>query len=185
MRYIFVYLLSLLVLLSASFSETRPARKRGDKTMFSITSPHFSNNGSLPKKYSCEGDNVNPDLHWGPTPAGTKSYLLIVDDPDAPTPQPWVHWILFNIPADVTELQERVDVASLQGAQQGKTSGNKLTYEGACPPRGHGTHHYHFKIYALDTMLALQNGANRPAVEQAMKGHVLAQAEIVATYERR
>ena len=111
-----------------------------------------------------------------------------MDDPDAPRPQPWVHWVLYRIPADVTTLPEGVPpserVPDPGGAMQGRNSWNRIGYGGPEPPHGHGVHHYHFKVYALDTQLTLAPGATKEALLKAMEGHIIGQGELVGTYER-
>jgi hypothetical protein len=141
----------------------------------------------MPAKFSCEGEDASPALKWEGAPAGTKSSALIADDPDAPGGT-WVHWVAYAIPATMTELPEGVAktdvVAALAGFKQGVTSFGRVGYGGPCPPRGHGVHHYHFRLYALDTALNLAPGVKRHQLDAAMKGHILAQAELVGTYQR-
>ena len=154
-----------------------------------LTSSAFKHNNQLPKKYTCEGENVNPQLQWEGTPEATKSFALLVEDPDAPSAKsprsegPWVHWIVFNIPAETTELKENVSVSAL-GAVQGMTDSKKAAFHGACPPKGSGMHRYFFKLYALDTKLDLKAGATKQQLLNAMQGHILAQAELMGTYKR-
>ncbi len=145
---------------------------------FLLTSPAFAHEEAIPAQYSCDGDDSSPQLNWTPPPAGTESLALIVDDPDAPMGT-WVHWVLYNIPADATglaaSLPEDVGV-------QGKNSWNRLGYGGPCPPSG--THRYYFKLYALDTLLDLQAGATKKDLLSAMGGHILEEAELMGTYTR-
>jgi Raf kinase inhibitor-like YbhB/YbcL family protein len=154
---------------------------------FKLSSPSFGHNQPIPAKFSCEGQDVSPALKWEGAPPATKSFALICDDPDAPVGT-WVHWVIWGIPAKATELPENVakteTVAALDGAKQGENSWPKIGYGGPCPPRGHGVHHYHFRLYALDTALALQPRATKKQLEEAMKGHILAQIELVGTYQR-
>src|SRR5206468_2370544 len=107
-----------------------------------------------------DGQNVSPPLSWSGAPAGVKEYALIMDDPDAPRPQPWVHWVIYHIRGDVTSLPEAVppdeSLATPPGAHQGKNTWERIGYGGPAPPKGHGTHHYHFRVYALDTSLSLE-----------------------------
>jgi len=152
---------------------------------FILESPAFSHNGEIPAKYTCEGADISPPLHWKGAPEGTKSFAIIVDDPDAPDPQApkttWVHWVLYNIPGDMTALPE--DVRGLpREAHQGVNDWKKLGYRGPCPPIGR--HHYHYKIYALDTMLPELNGTSKKELEKAMHGHILEHAELVGTYKK-
>ncbi|MBV8487273.1 MAG: YbhB/YbcL family Raf kinase inhibitor-like protein, partial [Planctomycetaceae bacterium] len=120
---------------------------------------------------------------------GTQELAIIVDDPDAPTPQPWVHWVLYKIPATESALPEGTHAKPAPGfpagALQGKNSWGSIGYRGPEPPRGHGVHHYHFKIYALDGALNVTAGLDKPGLLRAMKGHILEEAELVGTYERK
>jgi Raf kinase inhibitor-like YbhB/YbcL family protein len=163
------------------------AQKEAAMAQFSLSSPSFRNNQPIPAKHSCEGADASPALKWEGAPASTKSFALICDDPDAPGGS-WVHWVLYDIPAGATELPENVakteTVAALSNAKQGMTDFGRVGYGGPCPPRGHGVHHYHFRLYALDTELKLVPRATRRQLEAAMKGHVVAQAELVGTYQR-
>lgn len=140
-----------------------------------LTSPAFANNELIPKKFTCEGEDVNPALIIEAIPVNTKSLALIVDDPDAPRGT-WVHWVVYNIP--VIPLIEEDSVPGERGIGD---SGHR-DYAGPCPPSG--THHYFFKIYALDTKLNLKGGATKQELEKAMEGHMLDKAEIVGLYKR-
>lgn len=144
---------------------------------FTLESSAFKHNKPLPSKYTCDGENVSPELHWSGAPENTKSFVLIVDDPDAPG-KTWVHWVLFNIEAGIS----RIDEDSSAGIH-GNTDFNAAKYGGPCPPSG--THHYHFKLYALDTKLDLSKGATKQDVERAMEGHILAHAELIGLYQRK
>ena len=143
-----------------------------------LTSSAFGSNGHIPQKYTCEGEDSQPPLSWRGAPAGTKSFALIVDDPDAPDPKApkrvFVHWVAWDIRASAT---------SIDGTQkEGKNDGGKHGYMGPCPPIGR--HRYFFKLYALDTQLGdLGSSTTKADLERAMKGHVLAQAELIGTYE--
>ena len=153
-----------------------------------LTSPSFESGKMIPSKFTGEGADVSPVLKWEGAPAGTKSFALICDDPDAPVGT-WDHWLIWNIPATATELPENVakmeSVAALGGARQGLNSWPRLGYNGPMPPRGHGVHHYQFKLIALNAMLNLPAKSNKKQLEAAVKGHVLAQAELVGLYERK
>lgn len=161
-----------------------------------LTGP-FENLSAIPKKHTGEGADVSPRLTWSQVPPETKSLVLIVDDPDAPSPkrpasEPWVHWVIYNIPPDATELPEGVErvaePAAVPGARQGKNSwpSDNVGYRGPMPPPGSGQHRYFFKLYALATTLNIQPaGATRSAVLAALRGHVLAEAQLIGTYERR
>lgn len=161
----------------------------GDPMNIQISSPAFGADQAIPKKYSGEGQNVSPVLSWVGVPAETKELALIVDDPDAPRPQPFVHWVLYKIPPGTTSLTECVlaqeKLAVPPGALQGKNSANSIGYMGPMPPPGHGVHHYHFKLYALDAEFNVKPGMDKDALLKAMKGHVLAEGELVGTYERK
>jgi len=154
-----------------------------------LTSKAFENGKPVPRRHTGEGANVSPQLEWSGLPEQTKELALICDDPDAPRPEPWVHWVIYRVPADAKGLKEAVptteELAEPQGALQGKNSSGSVGYSGPMPPRGHGVHHYHFKLYALDVKLDLKPGLDKPALLAAMRGHVLAETEIVGTYERR
>lgn len=153
---------------------------------FSLTSPAFGHEQSIPKKYTCEGEDISPPLQWDALPEGAKSLVLIVDDPDAPDPaapkMTYVHWVLYNIPASLRELPENVSTGDLQGALDGVNDWKRPGYGGPCPPIGR--HRYFHKLYALDTRLPDLGRPSKTDVEQAMQGHVLAQAELVGTYEK-
>ncbi len=141
-----------------------------------VTSPVFNHKGSIPRKYACDGNDVNPPLKIEGLPEGTESLVLIVDDPDAPMGT-WDHWVVWNIPP-VSEIEED----SVPGVE-GLNDFRRRSYGGPCPPSG--THRYFFKVYALDTELDLSAGSRKKDVERAMKGHVLARGEIVGLYSRK
>ncbi|HEV3146289.1 MAG TPA: YbhB/YbcL family Raf kinase inhibitor-like protein, partial [Gemmataceae bacterium] len=139
-----------------------------------LTSTAFTEGSTIPKTYTGDGEDHSPPLKWSDVPEKTKCFALICDDPDAPLGT-WVHWVLFNIPADQREMQEGVsaDGTVAGGAKQGKNDFKKLGYGGPAPPKGK-PHRYYFKLYALDSMLDLKEGASKKDVEQAIKGHILA-----------
>lgn len=149
-----------------------------------ITSSAFKEGEFIPAKYTCDGKNVSPPLRWEDVPANTKSIALISDDHDAPAGD-WVHWIVFNIPAQVKELQENIPVKKIldNGAKQGLNDFHKIGYGGPCPPGG--THRYFFKIYALDTELQLNPGSTKTEVLKAMGNHVLGQGQLTGKYKRK
>ena len=158
--------------------------KEATMTQFFLSSASFRNGQPMPAKHTCEGIDASPALKWEGAPTGTKSFALICDDPDAPGGS-WVHWVIYEIPANTKELPEGVaksDAAA--GARQGMNDFGKVGYGGPCPPRGHGLHHYHFRLYALDTDLNLAARVTRRQLEAAMKGHILGQTELVGTYQR-
>jgi len=141
-----------------------------------ITSSVFENKGSIPAKYTCDGDDVNPPLKIEGIPGNTKSLILIVDDPDAPMGT-WDHWIVWNIPPT-----DKIEENSVPGVE-GLNDFRRRSYGGPCPPSG--THRYFFKVYALDTKLNLKPNSRKKDVERAMKGRILAQGEIIGLYRRR
>ena len=143
-----------------------------------IQSSAFAHNQTIPKKYTCDGENINPTIAFSNIPKGAKTLALIVDDPDAPVGL-WVHWILFNISSDTKEIKEG---SMPKGAVEGTTNFGKPGYGGPCPPGGE--HRYFFKLYALDTELDLPSSADKETLEEAMVGHVLDKAELVGLYSR-
>ena len=159
-----------------------PAGRSG---AMNLTSSAFGQNGAIPKKYTCDGKDVSPPLSWSGVPAEAKSLVLIVDDPDAPDPaapqMTWVHWVLYNLPPSASGLAE--DAKELPaGTQQGANDWQRTGYGGPCPPVGR--HRYFHKLYALDTVI---QGLSRPpksSIEAAMKGHIIAHAELIGTYRR-
>jgi|ERR1051326_7615432 Raf kinase inhibitor-like YbhB/YbcL family protein len=153
-----------------------------------LTSAGFAHNQPIPKKYSSEANDLAPPLQWEGAPVEAKSFALTCDDPDAPVGT-FAHWVLYGIPASITALPEALPktetVPTLGGAKQGINDFGRIGWGGPCPPRGHGVHHYHFKLYALETELNLPPKATKRKLEEAMKGHILVQAELVGTYERK
>lgn len=152
---------------------------------FAITSPAFAHNSEIPAVCTCEGADTSPRLEWTGAPAGTRSFALVVDDPDAPDPaapkRVWVHWVLYNVPADATHLPEAVSELPV-GTLEGTNDWNRTGYGGPCPPIGR--HRYFFKLYALDTTLPDLNEPRKADLEKAMKGHILAVAEMIGTYQK-
>jgi len=142
-----------------------------------ISSPAFEENTLMPRKYSCQGDDINPPLKIRDVPAGTKSLALIVDDPDAPMGV-WDHWLLWNIPV-ISEIAEN---SVPKDAVQGVNGFGDIRYGGPCPPSG--THRYFFRLYALDTVLVIQEGATRYSLESAMQNHVLAKTQLIGLYRK-
>ena len=151
---------------------------------FTISSPDFSNRGTMASKFTCDGADASPHLVWTDPPAGTQSFALLVDDPDAPVGN-WNHWTLWNIPSSSRGLPENVakDERLPDGTMQGKNDFRKSGYNGPCPPPGK-PHRYYFKLFALDTKLDLKSGSGNRELEAAIKGHVLAQTEWVGRYGR-
>lgn len=149
-----------------------------------VTSPAFEHNGMIPPKYTADGEDVSPPLAWSGVPEGTQSLALICDDPDAPMGT-WVHWLMWNIPPEMTGMDENnpPDAQLLNGALQWTTDIGQTGYGGPAPPSG--THRYFFKVYALDTMLNLPAGATKLELEKVMTGHILAKSELVGKYARK
>jgi Raf kinase inhibitor-like YbhB/YbcL family protein len=145
-----------------------------------LLSSAFQQDGQIPSQYTCDGKNVSPPLFWKDSPEGTKSFVLIVDDPDAPSGT-WDHWIIYNIPPQITSLSENLS-ALPDGALNGKNSWNTLNYAGPCPPDKE--HRYLFKLYALDTTLPANSGMSKQEIETAISGHVLASTTLVGRYQR-
>ena len=149
-----------------------------------ISSAAFNEGERIPDKYTCEGEDISPQLSWSDAPEGTKSFTLICDDPDAPMGT-WDHWLIYNIPADSEGLSEAVptDESLTDGSKQGLNSWEKKSYGGPCPPPG-DPHRYFFKLYALDTMLTLTGDADKSTLENAMQEHILAEAQLMGTFSR-
>jgi Raf kinase inhibitor-like YbhB/YbcL family protein len=149
-----------------------------------VTSSAFDDGGMIPPKYTADGQNASPPLDWMGAPENTRSLALIADDPDAPVGT-WVHWVLYNIPAASTSLPERIppDTTLDSGALHGVNDFGRYGYGGPSPPSG--THRYYFKIYALDTMLDIDPGQTKDELLRAMKGHILAQCELMGRYKRQ
>src|SRR5215831_6002645 len=144
-----------------------------------LTSTAFTEDGNIPKQHTGDGKDISPELHWSGAPTGTKSFVLICDDPDAPRGT-WVHWVLFNLPPEARDIPE--EMAGLHvfgnGAIQGKNDFGGIGYGGPAPPKGK-PHRYFFKLYALDTTLDLPAGATKAQVESAMKGHIVAEGQLM------
>lgn len=155
----------------------------GKEAEIKITSPAFKEGGKIPKKYTADGPNVSPPLKWESVPEGTQYLALICDDPDAPVGV-WVHWVLYNLPAEIKSLPENVPSKKTleNGAAQGTNDFRKIGYGGPAPPSG--THRYYFNLYALDTKLDLEPGAAKDDLLKAMKGHILAHGRLMGKYKR-
>ena len=152
-----------------------------------LNSTAFSHNSEIPKRYTCDDADLSPPLSWSDLPAGTQSLALIVDDPDAPDPaapkMTWVHWVLYNIPPTATGLAEGIKSKDLPaGTREGMNDWKRTGYGGPCPPKGR--HRYFHKLYALDVLLPDLGKATKVKLEEAMKGHILGQAELIGTYQR-
>lgn len=151
---------------------------------FAISSASFQNGGAIPKKFTCDGADVSPELSWTNFPAGAQSFALIADDPDAPVGT-WTHWVLFDVPTKTASLPEGVPKVDEipGGGRQGRNDFRKIGYGGPCPPPGK-PHRYFFKLYALDKTLDLNPGSSKQEVEQAMQNHILGKTELMGTYRR-
>lgn len=148
---------------------------QGGETM-KLVSPSFGHNQMIPEKFTCQGEDINPELNIAGIPVETKSLALMMDDPDAPMGT-WVHWVVFDIPVATAQIQEN----SIPG-KQGYNDFQRNDYGGPCPPSG--THRYFFKLYALDTILNLKEGIRKQELEKAMEGHILAKAELIGLYKK-
>ena len=150
-----------------------------------LTSDAFTHHGSIPSRHTCEGEDLAPPLAWNDAPPGTKSYALVVDDPDAPDPDApkmtWVHWVVYNLPASAHALPEGGRLPL--GAHSGLNDWRRTGWGGPCPPVGR--HRYFFKLYALDTVFPEMRSPTKATLEEAMQGHVLAQAELIGTYQKK
>ena len=147
-----------------------------------IQSSAFNNGDKIPSKYTCDGENISPQLSWSDFPGSTKTFALIVEDPDAPGGI-FVHWVVYNIPKDVLNLPEGITSENLPGgAKEGTNHFGDIEYGGPCPPSG--AHRYYFKLYALDSEIALKEGAGRRDLLKAIDGHILAEAQLMGKYKR-
>lgn len=166
----------MLIVVSLALGEGASAMK--------LESSVFANEGTVPSKYTCDGQDMSPPLAWSGAPGGTKSFALIADDPDAPMGT-WVHWVVWNIPPSATALPEGVpsDRRLDDGMRQGISDFKRAGYGGPCPPGG--VHRYYFNLYALDTEISLGDTAGKKELEAAMKGHILADAQLMARYSRK
>jgi Raf kinase inhibitor-like YbhB/YbcL family protein len=153
-----------------------------------VRSHAFEPGAAIPRRHTGDGEDLSPPLSWTGLPPGTRELALIVDDPDAPTPEPWVHWLIGKIPAGLEGIAEgvhgRPNPAFPEGAVQGKNSWGTVGYRGPAPPKGHGVHRYFFRLYALDALVSFSPGVDKAGLLRAMQGHILDQGELIGTYER-
>ena len=153
-----------------------------------LQSAAFSEGAAIPRRFTGDGEDLSPPLSWEGLPAATRELAIVVDDPDAPTSEPWVHWVIYKLPATQEGLTEGVPPLprpkSPLGSIQGRNSWNSLGYKGPAPPKGHGVHRYVFRLYALDRALDLPEGLDKTGLLKAIRGHVLAEAELMGTYQR-
>jgi Raf kinase inhibitor-like YbhB/YbcL family protein len=173
--------------LPASEKQNREKKEKAIMSM-SITSSSFPNNGAIPPRHTCDGHDVSPELFWSGVPAGAKSLVLILDDPDAPDPaapkRTWVHWVLYNIPPSAAGLSEGVATAELPaGTREGVNDWHRTGYGGPCPPVGN--HRYFHKLYALDTILPDLNRPTKAELEKAMHDHIIGQSELIGRYQKQ
>jgi Raf kinase inhibitor-like YbhB/YbcL family protein len=175
-------LATLLLLGCAKTPPPAPIQKE-DKMGFTLTSTAFKEGQSIPRQHTCDGVNVSPALEWSGAPPSAKTFAIICADPDAPSGT-WVHWVLYNLPSDRIGLVENVPATEKVPGDglQGTNDFQKIGYGGPCPPSG--THHYFFKLYALDAELALKAGATKAEVLKAMEGHIVGQTQLMGTYRR-
>ncbi len=152
-------------------------------TKLELTSKDILSNSPIPVVFSGEGKNISPQLSWTGVPSDCKELILVVDDPDAPLPGGWIHWVVYGIPPELKELPQAVTQGA-SGIVFGKNSYGKNIYQGPMPPPGSGAHHYHFKLFAIDKTLDLKPGIARDQIYKQIQGHILGQAELVGTYKR-
>ena len=158
--------------------------RRGPSVTLHLTTPAFTPGADIPAEYTCDGSDTSPALHWNTAPEGTQSFALILDDPDAPRGT-WVHWVLYDLPPTARDLPAGVppDGTLPSGARQGRNDFGRTGYGGPCPPPGRA-HRYYFRLYALDKRLELPPGSTRAQADRSMRGHILAQAELMGRYHR-
>jgi Raf kinase inhibitor-like YbhB/YbcL family protein len=168
----------LLLLMGCNPVSTAKVEMEGVTMTIQLISPAFSEGGTIPKKFTCDAENVSPQLDWSDIPIGTQSLVLIADDPDAPAGT-WVHWVLYDLPPELTGLAEGAQGIGVDGVNDFR----KLGYGGPCPPRG-SNHRYLFKLYALDMKLNIKPGSSKSDVERVMKGHILALGQLMGRYGR-
>lgn len=171
MKRLTIFIVFILVLSSAAFG-------------MDLESKSFKNRGYIPEKYTCDSSDISPELRWSDAPPATKSFAIICDDPDAPMGT-WVHWVIFNIPAQKNSLKENISKVSIlpSGIIQGMNSYRSFGYRGPCPPSGK-PHRYFFKLYALDTILSLSQSPTKDELLKAMDGHILSTTQIIGLYKR-
>ncbi|MGQ9546821.1 MAG: YbhB/YbcL family Raf kinase inhibitor-like protein [Dehalococcoidia bacterium] len=162
-----------------------PTLPEDSKLTLALSSPVFQGGETIPTKYTCQGEDISPPLTWAGPPPETRSFALIMDDPDAPGGRAFTHWVLFNLPADTRELPEAIPRQNEleNGAVQGRNDFGAIGYGGPCPPAG-PAHHYRFTIFALDRRLDLAAGASRNELVDAVTGHILAQGHLIGMYQR-
>ncbi len=176
------FILFVLLILLYGVEQNSIAQKGDEKVPIAITSSAFKEGQMIPAKYTCDGLDVSPPLKWEQFLQGTKSFAIIMDDPDAPMGT-WVHWVVWNIPAEVNSLAAGEGTPLPKGSKQGVTSAGTNGYHGPCPPSG--THRYYFKIYTLDITLDLPESSKKQDLLEAMKGHIIAEGSLMGKYQRK
>ncbi len=181
-------LLALITIAAAAWAAGAQAAMAGERQMaFSLKSSDIQQGERIEKRFTCDGEDISPELHWEDVPAGAESLALIVEDPDAPMGT-FIHWVLYDIPADLDGLARgasRSDALKRAGMKEGTTGFGRRGYNGPCPPPGHGDHRYYFRLLALDVKrLDVRGNANKADVEEAMRGHILAEASLMGIYSR-
>lgn len=158
---------------------------QGNGAKLAVSSTAFADGQPIPVKYTCQGDDISPPLHWDQPPPAAKSFVLICDDPDAPAGS-WVHWVLYNLPASIVSLPENTPPTEIlpEGARQGSNSFDKIGYGGPCPPKGKA-HRYFFKVYALDITLSIEGHSTKEQVLDRMQGHIVAEGQLMGLYRRQ
>jgi hypothetical protein len=181
------FIISIMLIICFAFNANCESKKKSaaaSGSSLTLTSPSFADGATIPKAYTCNGGNYSPALQWANAPEGTKSFAIIIDDLDAPL-NVFAHWVLFNLPPNLTSLSEKISPngALPEGALEGVNGFGKIGYGGPCPPPGK-PHRYFFKLYALDTMVREKSGITKEKLVQAMKGHILAEVNIMGMFGR-
>jgi len=184
LKKIYFLSISFLLFFSSSAGSQSKSKKGEEKVEIKIKSKAFKEGEMIPKKYTCDGEDISLPLSWDSVPNGTKTLALISDDPDAPMGT-WVHWVIYNLPGDLKEIPENIPSNETleNGGKQGVNDFGKFGYGGPCPPGG--THRYYFKLYALDTELDLSGKVTKAQLLKAMEGHILAEGVLMGKYQRQ
>jgi len=183
MNFVYLLITPIILLNCAGNSEEEPTKEKYKKMQ--IESTAFKNEENIPVKYTCDGEDMSPEIVWKEVPEGVKSLALICDDPDAPF-KTWIHWVIYNIPSAAGKLTEGIKpVKTLEnGTNQGINDFGNIGYGGPCPPRGK-PHHYHFKLYGLDIKIKAEEGITKKELLKKMEGHIIAKGELVGLYKRK
>ena len=181
-----IVIFGLMIYAFFSMSSTKSVQRKEVKQMTILSA--FKDGDFIPKKYACEGQDVNPEIVVSNVPEGAKTIAIICEDPDAPIGT-FVHWVLWNFPVNGSSVKIPEGIRKVEklpdGTMQGYNDFGKIGYNGPCPPKGHGVHHYHFKVYAVNNVLELKGKITKKELEKALSGKILAQAEIIGLYERK